>query len=105
MKEKILFVCVNNACHSQMAEGWARYLSGGDRFEFFSAGLERHELDVYAVKVMAEAGVDISSHTPKSLYAMRRLPCNHSAQKTLDTFFASFLKIPSAHGDVHFCRA
>ena len=30
---------------------------------------------------------------------------NHSAQKTLDTFFASFLKIPSAHGDVHFCRA
>lgn len=74
MKEKILFVCVNNACHSQMAEGWARYLSGGDRFEFFSAGLERHELDVYAVKVMAEAGVDISSHTPKSLYAMRRLP-------------------------------
>jgi DNA-binding NtrC family response regulator len=31
--------------------------------------------------------------------------CNHSAQKTLDTFFASFLKIPSAHGDVHFCRA
>lgn len=74
MKENILFVCANNACHSQMAEGWARYLGGGDRFEFLSAGLERHELDVYAVKVMAEAGVDISSHSPKSLYALRRIP-------------------------------
>ena len=72
MKDKILFVCANNACLSQMAEGWARHL-GDDRFEFFSAGLERHELDVYAVCAMREVGVDISGQIPKSLYGLRRI--------------------------------
>lgn len=73
MKEKILFVCANNACLSQMAEGWARHL-GDDRIELFSAGLERHELDVYAVWVMREAGIDISGQTAKSLYGLQRIP-------------------------------
>jgi arsenate reductase len=44
-----------------MAEGWARYLHG-DWFEPYSAGIEVHGLNPYAVTVMAEAGVDISHH-------------------------------------------
>ncbi len=42
-----------------MAEGWARHLRGGI-FEAYSAGIEKHGLNPSAVKVMAEAGVDIS---------------------------------------------
>lgn len=61
---KILFLCTGNSCRSQMAEGWARYLKS-DRFEAFSAGIETHGLSPNAVRVMAEAGVDISGHRSK----------------------------------------
>ena len=44
-----------------MAEGWARHLKG-DKIEAYSAGIETHGLNENAVKVMAEAGVDISAH-------------------------------------------
>jgi arsenate reductase len=49
-----------------MAEGWARHLKG-DIIEPYSAGIETHGLNSNAVKVMAEAGVDISSHYSKHL--------------------------------------
>ncbi len=49
-----------------MAEGWARHLKG-DVIEPFSAGIEKHGLNPHAVKVMAEAGVDISRHRSKTL--------------------------------------
>ena len=60
-KLKVLFLCTGNSCRSQMAEGWARFLKG-DLIEAFSAGVETHGLNPNAVKVMAEAGVDISGH-------------------------------------------
>ena len=63
-KLKILFLCTGNSCRSQMAEGWARHLIG-DLVEAYSAGIETHGLNPDAVKVMAEAGVDISSHSSK----------------------------------------
>jgi arsenate reductase (thioredoxin) len=63
-KLKILFLCTGNSCRSQMAEGWARALKG-DLVEPYSAGIETHGLNPLAVKVMAEAGVDISSHRSK----------------------------------------
>ena len=65
-KLKVLFLCTGNSCRSQMAEGWARYLKG-DIIEPYSAGVESHGLNPYAVKVMAEAGVDISDHHSKHL--------------------------------------
>ena len=61
---KVLFLCTGNSCRSQMAEGWARHLKG-DAIEPYSAGIETHGLDPRAVKVMAEAGVDISKHRSK----------------------------------------
>ena len=61
IKEKILFLCTGNSCRSQMAEGWCRHLQG-DKYEVYSAGIETHGLNPNAVKVMAEADVDISSH-------------------------------------------
>ncbi len=65
-KLKILFLCTGNSCRSQMAEGWARYLKS-DLIEPYSAGIETHGLNPNAVAVMAEAGVDISSHKSKLL--------------------------------------
>ena len=63
MAEKInlLFLCTGNSCRSQMAEGWTRTLKS-DWIEVCSAGIETHGLNPYAVKVMAEVGIDISGH-------------------------------------------
>jgi arsenate reductase len=64
-KLKVLFLCTGNSCRSQMAEGWARCLKS-DVLEPYSAGLEKHGMNPHAVKVMAEAGVDISNQHSKT---------------------------------------
>jgi len=58
-KVKLLYLCTGNSCRSQMAEGWTRALKG-DVIEVYSAGIETHGLNPNAVKVMSEAGVDIT---------------------------------------------
>jgi arsenate reductase len=59
-KANVIFVCWGNSCRSQMAEGWARHLHG-ERLRAFSAGIEpKPQVDPLAVRVMKEAGVDIS---------------------------------------------
>lgn len=63
-KKRVLFLCTGNSCRSQMAEGWTRHLLG-DKVEAHSAGIETHGLNPNAVRVMAEAGVDISHHQSK----------------------------------------
>ena len=63
---KILFLCTGNSCRSQMAEGWTKHLLG-DKIEAFSAGIEAQGLNPRAVKVMAEAGVDISAQRSKTI--------------------------------------
>lgn len=65
-KSRVLFLCTGNSCRSQMAEGWARFLKG-DVIEPYSAGIETHGLNPLAVKVMAEAGVDISAQRSKTV--------------------------------------
>lgn len=64
-KSRILFLCTGNSCRSQMAEGWARALRG-DVIEPYSAGIEKHGMNPLAVRVMAEAGVDISGQYSKT---------------------------------------
>jgi arsenate reductase (thioredoxin) len=73
---KILFLCTGNSCRSQMAEGWARHLKS-DRFEAYSAGVETHGLNPNAVKVMAEAGVDISGHRSQHIDEFRDIDLDH----------------------------
>ena len=63
-KIKILFLCTGNSCRSQMAEGWTSALKG-ELIEAYSAGVETHGINLLAVKVMAEAGVDISHQRSK----------------------------------------
>jgi len=67
---KVLFLCTGNSCRSQMAEGWARHLKG-DQIEPYSAGIEAHGLNPDAVRVMAEAGVDISGQRSKLVGELR----------------------------------
>ena len=63
---KVLFLCTGNSCRSQMGEGWVRHLKA-DHFEALSAGVDPHGLNADAVKVMAEAGVDISSQKSRHI--------------------------------------
>lgn len=65
-KQTILFLCTGNSCRSQMAEGWARHLKS-DVVEAYSAGIEKHGMNPLAVKVMAEAGVDVSGYCSKTI--------------------------------------
>lgn len=75
-KLKVLFLCTGNSCRSQMAEGWARALKG-DEIEAYSAGIETHGLNPNAVRVMAEAGVDISGHRSQHLDELRDIPFDY----------------------------
>jgi arsenate reductase len=75
-KITVLFLCTGNSCRSQMAEGWTRQLKG-DVIEPYSAGIETHGLNPCAVKVMAEAGVDISGHRSKHLDELRNIPFDY----------------------------
>ncbi len=75
-KLKVLFLCTGNSCRSQMAEGWARHLKG-DVIEVYSAGIETHGLNPHAVKVMAEAGVDISNHRSKHVDELKSIPFDY----------------------------
>ena len=76
VKLKVLFLCTGNSCRSQMAEGWARALKG-DTIEAYSAGIETHGLNPNAVKVMAEAGVDISAHRSKNVSELADVPFDY----------------------------
>ncbi len=64
-KTGVLFLCVGNSCRSQMAEGFARHLHG-ERLEVASAGSEARGVDPRAVRVMAEADVDIAGQRSKT---------------------------------------
>ena len=75
-KLKVLFLCTGNSCRSQMAEGWARHLKS-DVIEPYSAGIETHGLNPNAVKVMAEAGVDISGHRSKHVNEVMGIPFDY----------------------------
>ena len=72
-KLKILFLCTGNSCRSQMAEGWARELKN-DTIQAFSAGLDAHGLNINAVRVMQEAGVDITSQHSKKVEKVETIP-------------------------------
>lgn len=67
MRPRVLFVCVENANRSQMAEAFAR-MFGGERVEAFSAGSRPSgTINPRAVRFMAEVGYDLSAHRSKSL--------------------------------------
>jgi len=63
---KVLFLCTENACRSQMAESLVNHDLAG-RVQAFSAGVRPSRVNPRAVQVMAELGIDISHHRSKSV--------------------------------------
>jgi arsenate reductase (thioredoxin) len=62
----ILFLCVANSARSQLAEGLGRMILG-NRIPVQSAGSEPSCVNPYAIEVMREIGVDITTHSSKSV--------------------------------------
>jgi len=70
MGAKIIFVCVANACRSQIAAGFARHYAReqGLELEVASGGTRPAErVDEWAVQVMHEWGIDISGERPRAV--------------------------------------
>ena len=65
-KPKVLFLCTQNSCRSQMAEGFLRHLAG-DKFEAASAGAHPSRVNPDAIKVMSEIDIDISGQHSKDV--------------------------------------
>ncbi len=65
----ILFLCVANSARSQMAEGLARMLLG-ENVRVMSAGSEPSTVNPYAIEVMRELGVDLTTHHSKSVHTI-----------------------------------
>jgi arsenate reductase (thioredoxin) len=63
---KFLILCTGNSCRSQMAEGFLRSLDPS--LEIQSAGTRPEKaVNPFAIRVMKEAGIDISAHVPKNV--------------------------------------
>lgn len=69
-KVKVLFLCTHNSARSQIAEGLLRHYYDGE-YEVFSAGSTPTQVNPFAVKVMAELGIDISKQRSKSIEEFR----------------------------------
>lgn len=70
---RVLFLCTGNSCRSQMAEGFARALHPGV-LEAYSAGTRPQGLNPFAVRAMAEVGIDISAAKAKHPEALSSIP-------------------------------
>ena len=65
--KRVLFVCVENSCRSQMAEAFAQ-LHGDGKIEAYSAGSRPSgRVNPKAIEAMAELGYDLTKHDSKSL--------------------------------------
>ena len=73
MPKRIVFVCVENSCRSQIAEAFARRLAGPD-VEVYSAGSRPSaQVNRQAIASMQELGYDLTTHASKSLDELPRV--------------------------------
>lgn len=73
-KPSVLFVCVENSCRSQMAEGFARK-HGKEILDSWSAGSKPSgRVNPTAVRLMKERDVDLSRHSSKGLERLPPVP-------------------------------
>ena len=59
--KKVLILCTGNSCRSQMAEGLLASFSSNTKV--YSAGTKPEKVNPFAIKAMAEIGIDISKNT------------------------------------------
>ncbi len=65
-KPVVLFLCTGNTARSQMAEAFLKKYAV-ERFEVHSAGYEPKSINPYTIKVMEEAGFDLSGQYAKGV--------------------------------------
>ena len=71
--KKVLFVCIENSCRSQMAEAFAK-IHGMSRVEAYSSGSKPSgKVNEGAIETMKEIGYDLSKHHSKSLDEFREM--------------------------------
>jgi arsenate reductase len=76
-KIKLLFVCIENARRSQMAEGFAEAFGQG-KIEVYSAGSSPSSaIDPLVIEVMKEKGIDLSTNRPKGLNDFPPIEMDH----------------------------
>ena len=100
IRPKVLFLCSENSCRTQMAEAFLRD-TGGDRFEPLSAGADAGvALDPDAIAVMAEVGIDISCQQPKRVEPFMRervsylmTLCERDIERTCPIFPGAFWRL------------
>ncbi len=73
---RCLFVCTHNSARSQLAEALLGRL-GGDDFEAQSAGTEATRVNPYAIRVLAEQGIDWTGATSKTIDGFLGQPFDH----------------------------
>ena len=75
---KILFVCIENSCRSQMAEAFAR-LHGGSHMEAYSAGSKPSgKINPQAILSMKELDYDLSKHVSRSLAEIPKIDYDYA---------------------------
>jgi arsenate reductase len=75
-KIRVLFVCTGNSARSQMAEAVLRR-DAGDRFEAFSGGVDPRPINPLTIRVLAEAGIDISDARSKPVSSFLGKPFDY----------------------------
>lgn len=71
-----LFICTHNSARSQMAEAFLNRLCG-EKYQAKSAGVTPTQVNPYVAKVMAEIGVDLSTHRSKSIMEFQGKPFDY----------------------------
>jgi arsenate reductase len=74
--KKVLVLCTGNSCRSQIAHGYLQQFAG-NKAQVYSAGVEIHGVNPKAVKIMADDGVDISSHTSNNVDEYMDIPFDY----------------------------
>lgn len=96
---RVLFVCTGNSARSIMAEALLRR-HGGDRFEVFSAGTEPRGVNPLTVRVLEDAGMDISWARSKSVQEFIGQPFDYVIT-VCDQARQSCPVFPGVHGSLH----
>jgi arsenate reductase (thioredoxin) len=94
--KRVLFVCIGNACRSQMAEAFARAY-GNDVIVPASAGISPG-IDIHpaTLRAMEEKNLDLRDHFPKSLRQVSRMQFDVVVNMTGDRFRAAATSVPGA---------